>query len=344
MNDVHCPQGSQSRCTVPTGIARIVSMDRMTAESLLRDGWPPKDILTTAALRDVGITDRLLAHGVRLGVVVRLRHGVYMPARRWSSLKPWEKDLARIEAHVEGTRGAPVYCLGSAAILHGMSTWDVGPAVHVATRYAGAQSSRSSDTLTHQLPLTEAEIVTVERWGRRIRVTSVVRTLVDCFRFLPHEQALVIGDSALHQRLTRVENLHDAVQSGPVRGRRRALAVVDELEPKTESPGESRTRVLLRRLGFEKPVAQLRLETAEGEYRADFAWPELMIIIEFDGEGKYLDYAPLPDVLLAERRRETLLMEQGWIFVRLRWSDLERPEDVRRRVQAAIDRAARRSA
>lgn len=319
-------------------------MDRQTAESLLRGRWPQRDILTTAALREVGITDRLLAHGVRLGAVVRLRQGVYMPAHRWSALKPWQKDLARIDAHIEGTRGAPVYCLSSAAILHGMSAWNVGPAVHVATRYAGAQSSRSDDTLTHQLPLTEADIVTVERRGRRIRVTSVVRTLVDCFRFLPHEQALVIGDSAVHQRLTSVEDLRDAIHVGSPRGRRRALAVLGALEPKTESPGESRTRALLQRLGFEKPVVQLILETTDGGYRADFAWPELMIIIEFDGEGKYTDYEPTPAVLLAERRRETLLMEQGWIFVRLRWSDLDSPEEVRRRLESAIDRAARRSA
>lgn len=69
-----------------------------------------------------------------------------------------------------------------------------------------------------------------------------------------------------------------------------------------------------------------------------------MIIIEFDGEGKYMDYEPTPAVLLAERRREALLMEQGWIFIRLRWSDLERPDDVRRRIEAAIDRARRRTA
>ncbi|ASN52742.1 hypothetical protein CGQ25_12110 [Sinomonas sp. R1AF57] len=108
--------------------------------------------------------------------------------------------------------------------------------------------------------------------------------------------------------------------------------------------GETRARLLMVTLGFARPVAQLRLRTAEGEYRADFAWPELMVIIEFDGEGKYMDYAPTPDVLLAERRRETLLMEQGWIFVRLRWADLDRPDEVRRRLAAAIARAARRSA
>jgi very-short-patch-repair endonuclease len=301
-------------------------------------------MMTTADLRDAGIGDRLLAHGVRLGAVVRIRHGVYMPAHLWSSLIPWARDIARLDAHIAAARGTPVYCLSSAAVLHGMPTWNAGQTVHVATRYAGARSSRSSDTLTHELGLDEADVVTVERRGRRVRVTSAVRTLVDCFRFLPYEQALVIGDSAVHRGLADVHSIEQAVARASRRGRRRALTVVEALEPRTESPGESRTRALLHRLGFEKPVVQLRLETGEGEYRADFAWPELMIIIEFDGEGKYTDYAPTPDVLLAERRRETLLMEEGWIFVRLRWADLERPEDVRRRLAAAIAQAARRSA
>lgn len=319
-------------------------MDRKTADSLLRGKWPQKEIATTAALREAGISDRLLAHGVRLGVVVRLRQGAYMPAHRWSSLRPWERDAARIEAHVRSARGTPVYCLSSAAILHGMSVWAVGPAVHVATQYAGAQSSRSSDTLTHQLSLTDADIVTLEWRGIRVRVTSALRTLADCLRFLPYEQAVVIGDSATHQGLVNVRSVRDVLDAGSPRGRRRAASAMAALEPLTESPGESRTRILLARLGFEKPVVQLWIPTAEGPYRADFAWPELKIIIEFDGEGKYLDYAPTAEVLLAERRRETLLMEEGWIFVRLRWSDLDRPDEVRRRIASAIARAARRSA
>ncbi|WP_415854864.1 hypothetical protein [Sinomonas sp. G460-2] len=101
---------------------------------------------------------------------------------------------------------------------------------------------------------------------------------------------------------------------------------------------------MLQRLGFERPVAQLELQTPAGLYRADLAWPELMVIIEFDGDGKYRNHGPAADVLLAERRRESLLMEQGWVLVRLRWSDLDRPEEVLRRVEAAIATAARRIA
>ncbi|WP_369045110.1 type IV toxin-antitoxin system AbiEi family antitoxin domain-containing protein [Sinomonas sp. P10A9] len=319
-------------------------MDRHTAEGLLGPRWPRMDVASTTSLREAGISDRLLTEGVKSGAIIRLRRGAYIPAHRWSALKPWEQDAARIDGHIAGTGGSSVYCLASAAILHGCSVWNAGSAVHVATGYSGARSSRGTDTLSHELGLSDTDVAKVERNGRLITVTTVVRTLVDCFRFLPHEQALVIGDSALHHGLASAKVIRDAMMEAPDRGRRRALAVLHALEGRTESPGESRTRALLRRLGFADPVIQLELITAEGVYRADFAWVELKIIIEFDGEGKYMDYEPTASVLLAERRRETLLMEQGWTFVRLRWSDLEKPEEVRRRIESALARAVRRSA
>ncbi|MDQ4488705.1 type IV toxin-antitoxin system AbiEi family antitoxin domain-containing protein [Sinomonas sp. ASV486] len=318
-------------------------MDKRTAQALIAPRWPPRDVASTAALRQAGIDDRLLTGAVRVGVIVRLRRGAYIPLHRWTSLKPWEKDAARVDAHIEGTGGSAVYCLSTAAILHGLSVWNVGPEVHVAVGYAGSGTSRGADSLSHRLELATEDVVVVVRRGRRLRATSMARTIADCARQLPYEEAVVIGDSALHRGVPRVDIVR-AVAAGSARGRRRASKVLDALESATESPGESRVRVLVERLGFEKPVVQLVLSTPEGEYRADFAWPELMIIIEFDGEGKYMDYEPTPAVLLAERRREALLMEQGWIFIRLRWSDLERPDDVRRRIEAAMDRARRRTA
>jgi hypothetical protein len=53
------------------------------------------------------------------------------------------------------------------------------------------------------------------------------------------------------------------------------------------------------------------ITTAQGLFRADFAWPELMVILEFDGEAKCFDYGPTTSVLLDERRRETALHEEG---------------------------------
>ncbi|WP_136610791.1 type IV toxin-antitoxin system AbiEi family antitoxin domain-containing protein [Sinomonas albida] len=318
-------------------------MEARTAKALLAAKWPQTDVVSTGGLRAAGIDDRLLTQGVRTGAIMRLRRGAYIPAHRWHELAPWCKDEARLDAHIEGTDGSAIYCFNSAATLHGCSVWNTGPAIHVATGYSGANASRASDTASHQLGLVDAEIVVVVRRGRKLKVTSLSRTVADCARFLSLEQAAVIGDSAL-QRGLDLQSVRHEVEAGSMRGRRRALSVLDALEPLTESVGETRTRLLLQRLGFERPVAQLEIPTPAGLYRADLAWPTIMVIIEFDGEGKYTDYGPTPEALIAERRRETLLMEQGWVFVRLRWSDLDRPLEVQRRIEAAIARATKRSA
>ncbi|WP_249335977.1 endonuclease domain-containing protein [Sinomonas gamaensis] len=77
-----------------------------------------------------------------------------------------------------------------------------------------------------------------------------------------------------------------------------------------------------------------------GTYRADYAWPRIKVILEFDGRGKYYDYRPTAEALLLERRRETALMDLGWRVVRLTWADLERPDLVAARLAAAFEAAA----
>jgi hypothetical protein len=317
-------------------------MESARIGSLLAARWPPNDVVSTASLRAVGIDDRLLSRATKAGFVLRLRHGAYIPAHRWRSLSPWERDEARLDAHIEGTDGAGIYCLTSAARLHGCSVWNVGSKIHLATRYSGAGTSRASDTATHQLSLAPAELQVVLRRGRRLRVTTLLRTAADCLRILPFEQAAVVGDSALRLGLD-LSDLKAALVAGSARGRQRGLRALGAMDGAAESVGETRARLLIEMLGFPRPVAQLELRTSAGLYRADYAWPQLKVILEFDGEGKY-SLGPVDEALLAERRRESLLMEQGWVFVRLRWADLDRPDEVRNRIEAAIAMAGRRSA
>lgn len=63
----------------------------------------------------------LISRGVENGSLVRLRRGAYIPAHRWQALAPWERDVAQLDAHIEGTAGSSVYCLSSAARLLGCS-------------------------------------------------------------------------------------------------------------------------------------------------------------------------------------------------------------------------------
>ena len=151
------------------------------------------------------------------------------------------------------------------------------------------------------------------------------------------ESALVSADSALHQSLVTRDGLEEAVRRFAghpgMATLRPALAFADG---RHESPGETRTAQLLRRLGFDlEPQVEI---VAEGRtYRADFRVKGTRVVVEFDGAIKYRDRT---DALFAEKQREDALRRAGWVVVRLVWRDLSSPTLVRQRVDAALAAAA----
>jgi very-short-patch-repair endonuclease len=180
--------------------------------------------------------------------------------------------------------------------------------------------------------------------GRDIQVTSLERTVLDCARILRLGAAAVIGDDAL-RRGADMPSMRTMLEESPVkRGSMRAAALLDALDARSESAGETRTRLLLHSFGIHTFVPQYEIPTSAGLFRADFADPASRVVIEFDGKAKYGNYRPADQVLLAERRRENTLAEHGWMFLRLDWQQLEHPSELRRRVCATLARAQQRSA
>lgn len=152
------------------------------------------------------------------------------------------------------------------------------------------------------------------------------------------ECALVPADAALRQGLTTPDALAKAVADvrnrtgiGPVR------TAIPYADGRHESPGETRTAYLLRALGFEfEPQHVVAVEG--NSYRADFRITGTRVLVEFDGAVKYTNGER--DTLFREKRREDSLRRAGWIIVRLVWSDLHRPDVVRRRLLAAVRSAS----
>ena len=143
--------------------------------------------------------------------------------------------------------------------------------------------------------------------------------------------ALVAGDDALHRGVCRREDIDAALAARRGhRGVAAARAVLEHLEARHESPGETLTAVVLRkgRWAFDPQVEAF----GRGRrYRIDFALREATIAIEFDGDCKYTD----PSVMEAQLAREADLRAEGWDFVRVVWGDLDDEEDILRRVEAA---------
>ncbi|HEV7166922.1 MAG TPA: hypothetical protein VGN49_03035 [Micrococcaceae bacterium] len=305
---------------------------------LIGSRWPGPDLIAaTDGLRAAGLDDRVLTAGVRAGSILRLRRGAYIKAADWFGAKPWEQDKLRVQAHYLSTGSRAVYSHVSAARLHDCWVWLGGTVVHVTVPFATGRPSHGPDVFPHHLALEPADVVHLKtKDGRPIRVTSLTRTVLDCARVLELPKAVIIGDHALRKGLT-IEGLAAALDSDPVkRGSRRAQRVLESLDGRSESAGETRTRLLLRGLNIPQPELQLPIPTVRGVFRADFGWRERKLILEFDGKYKYFDFRPTEDVLFEERRREKALMELGWRFIRLEWADLARPYEVQGRVAAAL--------
>jgi very-short-patch-repair endonuclease/predicted transcriptional regulator of viral defense system len=310
-------------------------MDTRALEARLAEVWPDGDVCTAAQLRMAGIGDRQLAAAVAAGLLVRVRRGAYAVASTWRTLAPWERQPRRLEAHIRTVSGA-VYSHSSAAILHGARVWDAGENVHVTTSYRNGQRNHGIDVTSHCHPLPETAVVAVDSsWGS-VLATSPARTAVDCARTLPLEKGLVIMDSLLAASVSKEDIAAELAAATTTRESAVARRVLALANGRSESVGETRLRLVMTLLGIPEPVLQFWLKTSEGNHRVDFAWPEAMLIVEFDGEGKYTEQGTPHKAVLAERRREAALMERGWRFIRIRWSDLGQPEEIRRRIMSKL--------
>jgi hypothetical protein len=187
-----------------------------------------------------------------------------------------------------------------------------------------------------------------------VAVTTVARTLVDLAKFERLEVAVAAADSALHSNLCGVSELSETLES--VRSHpysRRSSHAMSLVDGRAESPGETRTRLLLN--GGPKGAVivlpptdlQVSIFDEKGRFvgRADGGYPEHGVLWEYDGLSKYGQLlAPgqsTLDVILAEKRREERLTELGWIVVRIIAADLGHRADLVERVARAIARSRR---
>jgi hypothetical protein len=156
---------------------------------------------------------------------------------------------------------------------------------------------------------------TTERDG--IRVTSFLRTVYDCLRLFPFEDALAVADSALRMHQISADRLQAnlRIACGGKPGVRHALSIVSFADGRAENGGESRARAGMISLGFAIPDLQRELcDPVDGSHiwRVDFAWDLStggVVYGELDGRDKYTDVGmthgkDIDQVLLAERRRE----------------------------------------
>ena len=168
-----------------------------------------------------------------------------------------------------------------------------------------------------------------------LRLTTPARTFIDCAEFLSVVDLVALGDAVLHDGLATRRDLEAMVRWGRGRrgivGARQALPILDG---RAESPGESLVRAHLVLAGLPRPQCNLDI-VVDGEWlaRADLAWPEARLIVEYDGL-----------VHLEERQRRydasrrNLLQAHGWRVITITADDLRRPWLLVNQVRAALAR------
>ena len=292
---------------------------------------------------ELGVDDKRLARMVGAGDLVRLRHGIYADARVWGKADSRTRHLL-LATGVRRLYGDTVALSHvSAALAYGAPDWQLGyDSVHV-THLNGFAGRRQARTVHHRGGC-YVDDLTVDEHGW---ITTPARTFVDVAKSLPTAVALVVADWILHKGLATKDQLWDALdRQGEAPYTLRIRAVIAHADPLAESVGETRSRYEFRAAGLPDPVPQLEIRDARGRFlaRVDFAWPELKVIVEFDGRVKYDDMLKpgqtILDVIRAEKRRDRDLAALGWTVIRIEWDDLATPGPVMQRIRQALSRRA----
>ncbi|MFI6674030.1 DUF559 domain-containing protein [Kribbella sp. NPDC050470] len=168
---------------------------------------------------------------------------------------------------------------------------------------------------------------------RRHRITSLLRTVVDCCRILPFAEALAVADAALATgHLSQDELLAaTAAMRGPgCPNARRTTAVATGL---SGSFLESMLRALLIEKGIDGFEPQVLVSNGRFRARVDLGHREARVALEADGwefHGSRRDFA-------ADCHRYDELVAAGWLVLRLTYEQvIGAPEWVVATIHAAL--------
>lgn len=294
------------------------------------------------ALQD-GLTDDDLRRLRRDNTLIHVARGAYLAESEYRKLDALGKHRARAVAAADRLESDAVLSHISAAAIHGFDVWGAPlKAVHL-TRPDCSHGRRRAMVHVHPAPLAPSEIVTISG----LRVTSAARTIADLARTVSLKSAVSTGDHALHLGLS-TEDLAAAVTGAAGRhGIARARRAVALMDGRSESVGESLSRLVIKELGLPTPDLQRTIQSSEHRNlgRVDFLFEEAGVVGEFDGKmkyGKYLKPGEHPgEPVYREKLREDRIRDTGLMVVRWVWGDLDRPLVLRRRIEKAFERAHR---
>ncbi len=276
-------------------------------------------VLTTQQLMAAGLSEKQIRHRVGHGRLHRLWQGVYLVG----AASPGPLSLAK---------GAHLACKGDALVSDGWGCHVLGfakaPELPVdVTVVAGSRRGRVDRIRVHRTRTLEPQDRTV-RWT--IPVTSAARSILGCAEtYTLIQLEALIGDAFAARAVTDRQLDELAARAGRTAGARRLRLLREEGVALTLSEAERILRRLLRQAGLPIPATNYRI----GKYFADFAWPHVKLVVEFDGfatHGHKQAFGP-------DRRRGAKVTVTGWSVMHVTWDRLlDAPYEVVAEIAGAL--------
>jgi hypothetical protein len=324
------------------GLTKVSGMKR-PARTPVSELCDPYGILLRRDAVEMGVDDRALGRLVSAGDLVRMRQGAYCDRRVWMAADEAERHVLLCRAVMQQYDDHVVLSHGSSVLVQGGPDWglDLGAAhlthVHGGGRRGGRIRHHLSDCYVGDL-----------RYAGDLLVTVPARATVEVACTDGVEAALVQADHFLHREaMSRDELAAQAERADRWPGSLALHPVLHLADGRRESPGETRSDYLFWQAGLPRPEPQYVIHHPDGTEaaRVDFAWPELRVVVEFDGKVKYHRFRregeTIEQMVLREKAREDLIRElTGWTVIRLTWADLSLRIATAARIRRAMRPAA----
>ncbi|MGI8868315.1 MAG: type IV toxin-antitoxin system AbiEi family antitoxin domain-containing protein [Mycobacteriales bacterium] len=280
-----------------------------------------------------GLSDDDISNLIRRGRWVRLQPGIYAP-------RP--TPLVRARGAVAAARGPATASHATAARVHEIPILTdqetvTDPSIEHITVDRDPRVINRSLLRIHTRQLSPDERCHIGG----VPLTTPARTVADLLMSAPDALGLWAAERCLAMAMATTDQIVAALgRAGRVPGIRAARARFAQAQPRSESPFETMTRLVIVDAGLPEPRVQVPIcDSVTGEvwFRIDMGYPELRLGIECDGKSTHTP----PPAVYRDRRRQNHLQLLGWTLIRVTWYDvMQRPSYVVWLIRQALADAA----
>jgi very-short-patch-repair endonuclease len=176
-------------------------------------------------------------------------------------------------------------------------------------------------------------LLDVVRDADDVPITTPLRTAWNTAALEPLGTAVAALDAMVRAGAVTLPDLFDLARTGAGHwGVAKVRRAVDLVDPRAESPPESRVRVALVLAGL-RPVPQCPVDVGGFVVHVDLGFPEARLAVEYEGAYHFED-----DQIVRVDERYERLRAAGWTVIRLTAADLRDLDGVLARIRAALDR------